>query len=84
MSAADAPALADPGRWWSYNAPLDPELVVITPALEGDSGLDGAGDLPLAEEPRFPEARQRFLAQLRAHGQTQALRAMALAMGTDG
>jgi uncharacterized Zn finger protein len=78
------PALADPGRWWSYNAPLDPELVVITPALEGDSGLDGAGDLPLAEEPRFPEARQRFLAQLRAHGQTQALRAMALAMGTDG
>jgi len=77
------PALADPSRWWSYNAPLDPELVVITPALEGDSGLDGAGDLPLAEEPRFPEARQRFLTQLRAHGQSEALRAMALAMGTD-
>ena len=77
------PALADPSRWWRYDAPLDPELVVITPALEGDSGLDGAGDLPLAEEPRFPQARQRFLAKLKAHGQSEALRAMALAMRTD-
>jgi uncharacterized Zn finger protein len=48
------PAIKDPNRWWRYGAALDSDLVVITPALEGDTGLDAAGPLPLAEEPRFP------------------------------
>jgi uncharacterized Zn finger protein len=74
------PALGDPGRWWRYDAALDPDLVVITPALEGESGLDGAGPLPLAEEPRFPEANHLFLERLRQQGQTLGQLAMARAM----
>ena len=76
------PAIADPARWWRYEAPLDPDLVVITPAMEGESGLDGAGPLPLAEEPRFPEANQRFLETLKAHGAGMGQQAMARAMAT--
>ncbi len=81
------PAIKDPNRWWRYGAALDPDLVVITPALEGESGLDAAGPLPLAEEPRFPEANHRFLEHLKAQGQLMATLAMAKAMGptsTDG
>ena len=73
-------AIADPGRWWRYDAPLDPDLVVITPALEGESGLEEAGPLPLAEEPRFPEARQLLLERLREHGAELGQLAMARAM----
>jgi hypothetical protein len=73
-------AIADPGRWWRYDAPLDPDLVVITPALEGESGLEVAGPLPLAEEPRFPEANRQFLERLLAHGKAMAELAMARAM----
>jgi uncharacterized Zn finger protein len=87
--AAQAPhpthgAIEDPSRWWRYDAALDPDLVVITPALEGESGLDAAGPLPLAEEPRFPEANRRFLEHLRSQGQRMAHAAMALAMGAGG
>ena len=75
------PAIKDPNRWWRYGAALDSDLVVITPALEGDTGLDAAGPLPLAEEPRFPEANLHFLEHLKAHGQQLAALAMAKAMG---
>ena len=51
------PAVLDPTLWWRYDASLDGDLVVITPAMDGDTGLDSAGELPLAEEPRFPEAK---------------------------
>ena len=44
-------------------------------------GLDAAGPLPLAEEPRFPEANLHFLEHLKAHGQQLAALAMAKAMG---
>lgn len=74
------PAITDPSRWWRYGAALAPDLVVITPALEGDTGLDAAGPLPLAEAPQFPEANQRFLAQVRRHGEAMASWAMARAM----
>jgi uncharacterized Zn finger protein len=74
-------AITDPTRWWRYSASLDPDLVVITPALEGDTGLDAAGPLPLAEEPRFPEANRLFLEHIRAHGGRMADLAMARAMG---
>jgi uncharacterized Zn finger protein len=73
-------AITDPSRWWRYEAALDPDLVVITPALEGDTGLDAAGPLPLAEAPQFPEANQRFLVHVREHGQAMAALAMARAM----
>ncbi len=74
------PAVLDPALWWRYNRSLDGDLVVITPAMEGDTGLDAAGDLPLAEDPRFPEARGTFLDNLRGHGQASAQRAMLQAM----
>ena len=74
-------AITDPSRWWRYGAALDPDLVVITPALEGDTGLDAAGPLPLAEEPRFPEANRLFLEHIRAHGSKMAALALARAMG---
>ena len=74
------PAVLDPALWWSYNRNLDGALVVITAAMEGDTGLDAAGDLPLAEEPRFPNARSTFLNNLRAHGQASAQSAMLQAM----
>ena len=74
------PAVLDPALWWRYNRSLDGDLVVITPAMEGDTGLDAAGDLPLAEDPRFPESRGTFLDNLRGHGQASAQRAMLQAM----
>ena len=74
------PAVLDPALWWRYERSLDGDLVVITAALEGDTGLNAAGELPLAEDPRFPEARDTFLANLRAHGQASAQSAMVQAM----
>jgi uncharacterized Zn finger protein len=75
-------AITDPSRWWCYDAPLDPDLVVITPAMEGESGLEGAGPLPLAEEPLFPEANRLFLESIRVHGEQMGALAMARAMAT--
>ncbi|SBO43810.1 SWIM zinc finger family protein [Cyanobium sp. NIES-981] len=78
-------AILDPSRWWRYDAALPPDLVVITPAMEGDTGLDAAGPLPLAEEPRFPEANRLFLEHLQDHSRARAALAMARAMGNgDG
>ena len=82
-------AIRDPNRWWRYDAALDPALVVITPAMEGDTGLDEAGPLPLAEDGRFPEAARHFVEHLKAHGAGSSSSAMAPAMaagnrdGTD-
>jgi len=78
--SAAHPAIADASRWWRYDAALDSNLVVITPALEGDTGLDAAGPLPLAEEPRFQGANRLFIEQLREQGQQLATAAMATAM----
>jgi uncharacterized Zn finger protein len=75
-------AIRDPNRWWTYGAALDPGLVVITPAMEGDTGLDEAGPLPLAEDGRFPEAGKLFVEQLKAHGAACGAAAMATAMAT--
>jgi len=74
-------AITDPSRWWTYSASLDPDLVVITPAMEGETGLDEAGELPLAAEPRFPEANRLFIEQLKAQGMAMGQVAMAQAMG---
>ena len=74
------PAVLNPNLWWSYEANLHADLVVITPAMEGDTGLDAAGDLPLAEEPRFPEARKSFLNHLHEQSKIFAQQAMLKAM----
>ncbi len=74
------PAVLDPSLWWRYDASLNADLVVITPAMEGDTGLDSAGELPLAEEPRFPKAGHLFLSHLREQGQLLAQQAMMQAM----
>ena len=77
-------AIRDPSRWWCYDAALDPALVVITPAMEGETGLDQAGPLPLAEDARFPEANRLFLEHLRQHGQHTASQALSTAMDNGG
>ena len=78
------PAVLDPTLWWRYDASLDGDLVVITPAMEGDTGLDAAGELPLAEEPRFPDAKTQFLQHLRDQGQVLGQQAMLSAMTAGG
>jgi len=78
------PAVLDPTLWWRYDASLDGDLVVITPAMEGDTGLDAAGELPLAEEPKFPDAKQQFLQHLRDQGQALGQQAMLAAMTAGG
>jgi hypothetical protein len=75
-------AIRDPNRWWRYDTALDPALVVITPAMEGDTGLDAAGPLPLAEDGRFPEAARHFVEHLRSQGAAFSAGAMATAMAT--
>ncbi|WP_320675786.1 SWIM zinc finger family protein [Prochlorococcus sp. MIT 1300] len=77
------PAVIEPSLWWRYESNLNADLVVITPALEGETGLDAAGDLPLAEEPRFPKARQLFINHLREQGQQLAQKAMLQAMSSS-
>jgi hypothetical protein len=52
--------------------------------MEGSTGLDEAGELPLAAEPRFPDANSLFLERLRRHGSLLAQMAMARAMGSGG
>lgn len=74
------PAVRDPSRWWRYEAALPPDLVVITPAMEGETGLDAAGRLPLAESPRFPEANRLFLEHLLHYSRERSTEAMARAM----
>ena len=73
-------AIRDPNRWWAYSAALDPGLVVITPAMEGSTGLDEAGPLPLAEDGRFPEAAKHFVEHIRSQGASCSSTAMSTAM----
>ena len=73
-------SIREPKRWWRYGAALDPGLVVITPAMEGDTGLDEAGAIPLAEDGRFPEAGKQFVEHLKAQGASFSATAMATAM----
>ena len=76
------PAIQDPSLWWKYEGELDPDLVVITPALEEETGLSAAGELPLAEEPNYPGSRQKFLDHLQEQRQVFANQAMIQAMNT--
>ncbi len=77
------PAFTKPSLWWSYDSVLSSDLVVITPSLEEDTGLNTAGELPLAEDPRFSKARQNFMNHLHEQGQKFSQQAMLQAMATD-
>ena len=84
IPAPPHPAVLNPALWWTYDSSLSADLVVITPAMEGDTGLDAAGDLPLAQDPKFPDARHLFLNHLRSQGQTLAQQAILQAMAAGG
>jgi len=75
-------ALQEPQRWWQYGESLDPDLVVITPAMEGGMGLDQAGELPLAAEARHPDANRLFRERITRHSQVMAAAALDQAMGS--
>ena len=70
--AALSPTLApppDPGLVELQRA-LDPDLVVITPAMEGSTGLDEAGELALNPFPRGQPTLPRSAQAARNHGGT--------------
>ena len=69
-----------PDRWWSYNHNLDSDLVVITPGSAKEIGIHLAGELPMAEDPQFPNSNTTFLSNLISHVETQAQKAMLKAM----
>ena len=77
------PAINNPSLWWSYKGNLNADLVVITPALEGETGLSAAGELPLAEEPKYPNARKQFLEHVQTQGEIFAQKAMLAAMSKE-
>jgi len=77
------PSFTEPSLWWSYNYDLDSDLVVITPGLESETGISTAGDLPLAEDPKFPNSRTKFLNHLISFCQEQAHKAMLIAMNPN-
>ena len=81
--AAELPP-PDAARTWSYGASLDPELVVVSAAMDGELGIDEAGALPLAEDALFPQASARFLQHLRDQGRLMGQLAMAQAMAAGG
>jgi len=77
------PSILDPSMWWKYEGVLNADLVVITTAMEQDTGLYAAGEIPLAEDPTFPNAREKFIQVLNHQGQNFATQAMLQAMNTD-
>tara|TARA_Y100001968_G_scaffold331657_1_gene387024 strand:- start:9085 stop:10002 length:918 start_codon:yes stop_codon:yes gene_type:complete len=74
------PAIIDPKLWWKYEGHLNADLVVITPSIDGETGLNAAGSLPIADEPQFPNAQQKFLNHLDQHASKFAQKAMEQAM----
>ena len=68
-------------RTWTYDGSLDSGLVVVTPAMEGDLGVDEAGPLPVAPDARHPDANRLFLQHLQEEGRRIGQLAMAQAMG---
>ena len=77
------PTINNPNLWWTYKGELNDDLVIITPAMEGDTGIDAAGDLPLAEDPKFPKACKNFINHIKKQGEILAQKAMINAMSTN-
>ena len=76
-------AILNPHLWWQYKGSLNAELVVITSAIDGDTGLHTAGELPLAEDPKYINGREKFINHLNKQGQVFAQQAMMQAMNTN-
>ena len=76
------PAIIDPKLWWTYAGELNADLVVITPSIDGETGLKAAGPLPIADEPQFPNAQEKFLAHMQTQASKFAQQAMMQAMKT--
>ena len=74
------PAIVEPSLWWTYKENLNADLVVITPSMEGLTGIASAGELPLAEDPKFPESKNKFLNHLNEQGKLFSQEAMLEAM----
>tara|TARA_Y100001968_G_scaffold333671_1_gene398217 strand:- start:6135 stop:7019 length:885 start_codon:yes stop_codon:yes gene_type:complete len=77
------PAINDPSMWWQYKNNLNSDLVVITSNIDGETGLNAAGELPLAEEPKYPNARENFITHLQHQGELFSQEAMLEAMSTN-
>ncbi len=54
------PPATDPGRFWGYDAPLDPSLVVIVPS-GGETPLDRLGAPALSSDPAQTEQLRAYL-----------------------
>lgn len=72
----DEATTQDLRQFWRYDEPLDPDLVVITPPVEGKTVLDYLGGLPLPTAEA--EIVEKYLAQVY---QTIPLQAMQVALG---
>ena len=77
------PAILKPSKWWKYKGNLNPDLVVITSNIDRKTCLDAAGELPLAEEPKYPNAREKFINHLNEQGELFSQHAMVQAMNTN-
>tara|TARA_Y100001968_G_scaffold116413_1_gene105771 strand:+ start:1534 stop:2418 length:885 start_codon:yes stop_codon:yes gene_type:complete len=76
-------AIVDPSMWWKYQGNLDPDLVVITSNIDGETGLNSAGELPLAEEPKYIDSGEKFINHLKEQGQIFSQKAMMQAMNSN-
>jgi len=62
-------AITDPSLWWSYaRLSLDSGSVVITQAMEGETGLDEAARTTARVRTPLPRSHRLFLEQLKAQG----------------
>jgi len=78
-AASPVEAPLDIARFWEYAEPLDPSLVAIAPAPEGQTPLDRLGNLPLPAS-EAQTARQFLLQAYR----TASEQAAAIALNRNG
>ena len=77
------PIYTNKSSFWTYESNLHQDLVVIAPSIDEDTGIESAGNIPLAEEPLYPNAQKQFISELKNHCQQSAHRAMIKAMSKD-
>ena len=77
------PAIINPSLWWTYKGNLNTDLVVITSNTEEEAVILNGGELPLAEELKYPNSRAKFIEHLNKQGKVFAQNAMIQAMSTN-